>query len=256
MSILCLLTFLSGNRFSLNDTKVLLRVYEYNFKDPLISINFKEPLLLVINFSVILLMMFSFVACDISQDLWTIQLFFIFLMFLYDLGLGLFTPRVDHILLELCLSSEGLSSLGLKDLPFYVCEMIFYFGYNWLDMRLILFETTNIWDQEYGQMVQLESKGFIFLVLSFPSLLFWPLLFISFCICNLLRYKWMTYGEAGTSRSAVGSGLIYHGISKVSHRVVCWPFNFFPPFASLFFCLLSPHCLQLVYTLESICKFC
>ncbi|XP_042426486.1 long chain acyl-CoA synthetase 6, peroxisomal-like [Zingiber officinale] len=28
------------------------------------------------------------------------------------------------------------------------------------------------------------------------------------------EYKWMTYGEAGTSRSAVGSGLIYHGIPR------------------------------------------
>ncbi|KAG6726716.1 hypothetical protein I3842_02G094400 [Carya illinoinensis] len=30
------------------------------------------------------------------------------------------------------------------------------------------------------------------------------------------EYKWMTYGEAGTARSAIGSGLIYHGISKGS----------------------------------------
>ncbi|RWR93760.1 AMP-dependent synthetase/ligase [Cinnamomum micranthum f. kanehirae] len=28
------------------------------------------------------------------------------------------------------------------------------------------------------------------------------------------EYKWMTYGEAGTARSAIGSGLIYHGIPK------------------------------------------
>uniref|UniRef100_A0A1D1YCP8 Long-chain-fatty-acid--CoA ligase n=1 Tax=Anthurium amnicola TaxID=1678845 RepID=A0A1D1YCP8_9ARAE len=28
------------------------------------------------------------------------------------------------------------------------------------------------------------------------------------------EYKWMTYGEAGTSRSAIGSGLIYHGIPQ------------------------------------------
>uniref|UniRef100_A0A3B6KE69 Long-chain-fatty-acid--CoA ligase n=1 Tax=Triticum aestivum TaxID=4565 RepID=A0A3B6KE69_WHEAT len=27
-------------------------------------------------------------------------------------------------------------------------------------------------------------------------------------------YKWMTYGEASTSRTAIGSGLIYHGISE------------------------------------------
>ncbi|XVF63164.1 hypothetical protein PTKIN_Ptkin09bG0066500 [Pterospermum kingtungense] len=30
------------------------------------------------------------------------------------------------------------------------------------------------------------------------------------------EYKWMTYGEAGTARAAIGSGLIYHGISKGS----------------------------------------
>ncbi|KAJ6721565.1 LONG CHAIN ACYL-COA SYNTHETASE 7 PEROXISOMAL-LIKE ISOFORM X1 [Salix viminalis] len=29
-------------------------------------------------------------------------------------------------------------------------------------------------------------------------------------------YKWMTYGEAGTARAAIGSGLIYHGIPKGS----------------------------------------
>ena len=29
------------------------------------------------------------------------------------------------------------------------------------------------------------------------------------------RYKWMTYGEAGKARAAIGSGLILHGISKV-----------------------------------------
>ncbi|XP_058077617.1 long chain acyl-CoA synthetase 7, peroxisomal-like isoform X2 [Magnolia sinica] len=28
------------------------------------------------------------------------------------------------------------------------------------------------------------------------------------------EYKWMTYGEAGTARSAIGSGLVYHGITK------------------------------------------
>ncbi|KAJ4954703.1 hypothetical protein NE237_011486 [Protea cynaroides] len=30
------------------------------------------------------------------------------------------------------------------------------------------------------------------------------------------EYKWMTYGEAGTARSALGSGLIHHGIPKGS----------------------------------------
>ncbi|KAK9086761.1 hypothetical protein Syun_029155 [Stephania yunnanensis] len=31
---------------------------------------------------------------------------------------------------------------------------------------------------------------------------------------NVYRYKWMTFGEAGTARSAIGSGLIYHGMPK------------------------------------------
>ncbi|XP_027936607.1 long chain acyl-CoA synthetase 6, peroxisomal [Vigna unguiculata] len=30
------------------------------------------------------------------------------------------------------------------------------------------------------------------------------------------EYKWMTYGEAGTARSAIGSGLIYYGVPKGS----------------------------------------
>ncbi|KAA8548618.1 hypothetical protein F0562_000302 [Nyssa sinensis] len=30
------------------------------------------------------------------------------------------------------------------------------------------------------------------------------------------EYKWMTYGEAGTARQAIGSGLVYHGIPKGS----------------------------------------
>ncbi|CAJ1977237.1 unnamed protein product [Sphenostylis stenocarpa] len=30
------------------------------------------------------------------------------------------------------------------------------------------------------------------------------------------EYKWMTYGEAGTARSAIGSGLIYYGLPKGS----------------------------------------
>ncbi|OIW06655.1 hypothetical protein TanjilG_04049 [Lupinus angustifolius] len=30
------------------------------------------------------------------------------------------------------------------------------------------------------------------------------------------EYKWMTFGEAGTARSAIGSGLIYHGFPKGS----------------------------------------
>ncbi|KAH9682772.1 Long chain acyl-CoA synthetase 6 (peroxisomal) [Citrus sinensis] len=53
--------------------------------------------------------------------------------------------------------------------------------------QLILFEITNIWVHVSGLMEQLESA-----------------------------YKWMTYGEAGTARTEVGSGLIYHGISKGS----------------------------------------
>ena len=28
------------------------------------------------------------------------------------------------------------------------------------------------------------------------------------------EYKWMTYGEVGTERTAIGSGLVYHGIPR------------------------------------------
>jgi CO dehydrogenase/acetyl-CoA synthase alpha subunit len=35
---------------------------------------------------------------------------------------------------------------------------------------------------------------------------------------ELCSYKWMTYGEASTNRTAIGSGLIYHGIPEVSHN--------------------------------------
>ncbi|CAI0466075.1 unnamed protein product [Linum tenue] len=31
------------------------------------------------------------------------------------------------------------------------------------------------------------------------------------------EYKWMTYGEAGTTRTSIGSGLMYHGIKKGAH---------------------------------------
>ncbi|XWS08998.1 hypothetical protein CRYUN_Cryun40dG0048200 [Craigia yunnanensis] len=34
------------------------------------------------------------------------------------------------------------------------------------------------------------------------------------------EYNWMTYGEAGTAQAAIGSGLIYHGIPKVSISAV------------------------------------
>jgi long-chain acyl-CoA synthetase len=33
---------------------------------------------------------------------------------------------------------------------------------------------------------------------------------------TIAEYKWMTYGEASTSRAAIGSGLIYHGIPQGS----------------------------------------
>ncbi|XP_022138276.1 long chain acyl-CoA synthetase 6, peroxisomal-like [Momordica charantia] len=36
------------------------------------------------------------------------------------------------------------------------------------------------------------------------------------CDGTVGEYKWMTYGEAGTARTAVGSGLVHHGIPKGS----------------------------------------
>lgn len=32
------------------------------------------------------------------------------------------------------------------------------------------------------------------------------------------RYKWTTYGEIAIARSAIGSGLVAHGITKVCNR--------------------------------------
>jgi len=39
----------------------------------------------------------------------------------------------------------------------------------------------------------------------------------------------MTYGEASTSRTAVGSGLIYHGAPEVSHHDLNKHLSFFLP---------------------------
>lgn len=103
----------------------------------------------------------------------------------------------------------------------YTCLLFlwnhFYCG-QWLDMLSRLFEITDAWEQGFVWMERLESKAF---------LIFWPLgcllchflwIFWYLMLRNLTcyRYKWMTYGEAGTSRSAIGSGLVYHGIRRVS----------------------------------------
>ncbi|KAF2284163.1 hypothetical protein GH714_019673 [Hevea brasiliensis] len=39
------------------------------------------------------------------------------------------------------------------------------------------------------------------------------------------EYKWMTYGEAGTARTAIGSGLVYHGMPNVSPDAVKYIVN-------------------------------
>ena len=82
------------------------------------------------------------------------------------------------------------------------------FGFFYLDMQLIPSEITNILVQEFKLMEQLESKFPIvkMMVVKFHSLTF---------IFYSSSYKWMTYGEAGRARAAIGSGLIYHGIPKV-----------------------------------------
>lgn len=36
----------------------------------------------------------------------------------------------------------------------------------------------------------------------------------------LFSYKWMTYGEAGTARTALGSGLVHHGIPLVNDLIL------------------------------------
>lgn len=89
--------------------------------------------------------------------------------------------------------------------------MVFLFAIIGIQLRL--FVTTNTWVPEFGLMVQLESK-----LVMLPKLYFHfyeP--FSSFIVNKLFRYKWMTYGEAGTTRSAIGSGLVYRGIPKASY---------------------------------------
>ena len=62
-------------------------------------------------------------------------------------------------------------------------------------------------------MEQLESE--FYATVEFLILLLWVFpYFVTNPHC--LRYKWMTYGEAGTARTALGSGLVNHGIPKVS----------------------------------------
>lgn len=65
-------------------------------------------------------------------------------------------------------------------------------------------------------MEQLESE--FYATVKFQILVM--VVFINFDTSfHLLRYKWMTYGEAGTARTAIGSGLVNHGIPKVNNRM-------------------------------------
>lgn len=90
------------------------------------------------------------------------------------------------------------------------------------DVLLRLSQITSTWVHELGWMEQLESEfviGRSCFVLSwlfktendFNMMLYYK--FYSF------RYKWMTYGEASTARQAIGSGLRYYGLMKVSHSL-------------------------------------
>ena len=90
------------------------------------------------------------------------------------------------------------------------------FGFFYLDMQLIPSEITNILVQEFELMEQLESK------FPFDKMKVTVCCQGSFIYFHFLssRYKWMTYGEAGSARAAIGSGLIYHGIPNVSISAV------------------------------------
>ena len=96
------------------------------------------------------------------------------------------------------------------------------------DMRLTPSEITNILVQEFELMEQLESK------FPFDKMKVTVCCQGSFIYFHFLssRYKWMTYGEAGSARAAIGSGLIYHGIPKVgiSEIIICLIFTSFRTF--------------------------
>lgn len=81
--------------------------------------------------------------------------------------------------------------------------------------QLKLFETSSIWELVSVWMEQWGSKQLNYL---FHTHLFCILLLIPILLA-LLRYKWMTYGEAGTARTAIGSGLIYYGVPRVNARL-------------------------------------
>ena len=100
-----------------------------------------------------------------------------------------------------------------------ICQIV-SFTFAKLGIQLRLFEITNTWVHGFGLMAQLESKlasNLSFKLasnLSFQFTFDAPYQFLLLSI--LLRYKWMTYGEAGTARSAIGSGLAHRGIPKAS----------------------------------------
>lgn len=72
----------------------------------------------------------------------------------------------------------------------------------------------DIWGHEFGMTELLESEFSITNGYHIIFLKLFPLFKNVFC-----RYKWMTYGEASTARSAIGSALVNNGIPKASY---CW----------------------------------
>jgi len=74
-----------------------------------------------------------------------------------------------------------------------------------------VFVSTELLESElltYSIYVYLQESTFLE-----ASFLMW-LCFVFF------SYKWMTYGEAGTARTALGSGLVHHGIPMVNYWIL------------------------------------
>lgn len=82
-----------------------------------------------------------------------------------------------------------------------------------------------------GTIGEWVSKNWCWII----GLKLYSLLKICFC-----RYKWMTYGEVSTARSAIGSGLVLHGIPKARY------IHFFPQIFSWIVSSISDcsHCLK------------
>lgn len=85
-------------------------------------------------------------------------------------------------------------------------DYIFYIG-----MHQKPSEITSIWVHASVKMELLASK----LINSLICNKSYVYLVLQYSFGSFYRYKWTTYGEAAAARTAIGSGLVAHGIPKV-----------------------------------------